>query len=548
MDLLSLISSVDMFGVEYSISIFSKKEYKSIYGSVLTIILLALAIYKIVVLISQTINKTNFTVVEEKDTLSGETQNLTDYILTFCVHSQDKDCFTFDSLMSSVSSSDRELKGVYNETMSEQTDYYCISYDLSNWTLSAGKVESGVTKDTEYFTLGIWSFPLELTTDALYLYIDEVFIKRTDYYNPVHHKNFVINMIASTSQIASLYLQSVDVTYKNSYNFGFFKYEPTSTKRYTSYHSNTLSVSSLQSETLTNVLMAIYHSDWVTTYIFSGFDLDTVLSDFGGYLNTCFVVLSFIGTFINNYLLQNYVSTNLNRKIIDDDDLLEIKVGEDSIKNYDTNKNFNIGISSETQNLNLGRKRNDIADTNKRRLVKNTARSNEVDCLNLESNQISNEEQNDSKLIIGANKKRVINSNPIEEQIEERDENDNEMFKLYKYECDEICAKINSEDELYNQLYSKEISDSEKEKIKVKINDKLFEERMDFSYFYIIFKELKILELLLLKSDNIGPFFEYNKHTLDFNKLTALVENKQTRNKLFSSRLYKEYALQKCII
>ena len=546
MDLLSLISSVDMFGVEYSISIFSKKEYKSIYGSVLTIILLALAIYKIVVLISQTINKTNFTVVEEKDTLSGEVQNLTDYFVTFCVHQTDKDSFRFDEIMSSAS--DKALAGVYNETMSEQTDYYCISYDLSNWTLSAGKVESGVTKDTEYFTLGIWSFPLELTTDALYLYIDEVFIKRTDYYNPVHHKNFVINMIASTSQIASLYLQSVDVTYKNSYNFGFFKYEPTSTKRYTSYHSNTLSVSSLQSETLTNVLMAIYHSDWVTTYIFSGFDLDTVLSDFGGYLNTCFVVLSFIGTFINNYLLQNYVSTNLNRKITDDDDLLEIKVGEDSIKNYDTNKNFNIGISSETQNLNLGRKRNDIADSNKRRLVKNTTRSNEVDCLNLESNQISNEEQNDSKLIIGANKKRVINSNPIEEQIEERDENDNEMFKLYKYECDEICAKINSEDELYNQLYSKEISDSEKEKIKVKINDKLFEERMDFSYFYIIFKELKILELLLLKSDSIGPFFEYNKHTLDFNKLTALVENKQTRNKLFSSRLYKEYALQKCII
>ena len=73
------------------------------------------------------------------------------------------------------------------------------------------------------------------------------------------------------------------------------------------------------------------------------------------------------------------------------------------------------------------------------------------------------------------------------------------MFKLYKNECDKIINKINNEDELYNSLSNKKISITEKENIRKRINERLFGKTVDYSNLYIIFKELKLLELLLIK-------------------------------------------------
>ena len=71
---------------------------------------------------------------------------------------------------------------------------------------------------------------------------------------------------------------------------------------------------------------------------------------------------------------------------------------------------------------------------------------------------------------------------------------------------------------------------------------------MDFSNLYLIFKELKLLELLILKPDDAKFFNEYKNKFMDFTKLMILVDNKNIQEKIFSSRLYKEYALNKCII
>ena len=122
------------------------------------------------------------------------------------------------------------------------------------------------------------------------------------------------------------------------------------------------------------------------------------------------------------------------------------------------------------------------------------------------------------------------------------------MFKLYKDECDIISDEINNKDELYNSLYNKENNDEEKENIKNKINERLFEKLMDYSNLYIIFKELKLLELLVLKPDDAKFFNEYKNKFMDFNKLMILTENKKIKKKIFSSKLYKEYALSKCNI
>ena len=122
------------------------------------------------------------------------------------------------------------------------------------------------------------------------------------------------------------------------------------------------------------------------------------------------------------------------------------------------------------------------------------------------------------------------------------------MFKLYKDECNKISDKINNENKLYNILYNKEISDIEKENIRNKINERIFEKFMDYSNLYVIFKELKLLELLVLTPDNIKFFNEYKNKLMDLNKLMILIDNKKIQGKIFSSSLYKEYAIRKCII
>ena len=59
---------------------------------------------------------------------------------------------------------------------------------------------------------------------------------------------------------------------------------------------------------------------------------------------------------------------------------------------------------------------------------------------------------------------------------------------------------------------------------------------------------MKLLELLVLKPDDAKFFNEYKNKFMDFNKLMILTENKKIQEKIFSSKLYKEYALKKCNI
>ena len=95
MKLLFLLRYIDIFSVRFNAAIFSQKEYKTLYGSILTIIFFVLSIYKLESIISQAINKTNFAVTQEKDILSGENQNISTFYLTACAGSKDNDTFYF---------------------------------------------------------------------------------------------------------------------------------------------------------------------------------------------------------------------------------------------------------------------------------------------------------------------------------------------------------------------------------------------------------------------------------------------------------------------
>ena len=552
MKLLFRFKYIDIFSVRYNVAIFSQKEFKTLHGSILTIILFALAVYKLESLISQIINKTNYTVTEEKDILSGDEQIISTYYFTACAATTDNNTFAFFPL---VNENGTEIKAEYNETFSKKMGQNCYSYNLTNLIMSAGTAQSGFYDDIKCLQGMIFEDIDKMKIDSLTFYIDETYVKRSEYYNPVHLKNYRIfdDNISKNSQTLIIYLQTIQVKYKNIYNFGFLKYESISSQNYTSYYSNILTSSyDMEEENIFQIIsLLIYHSDWITTYTFSGFELDSMLSEFGGYINVCFIILKFIGEFINSYLLHKYIFSEI-KKGINYDNLLSDKLKKASKINNDKNRNlkmkkYNTSVTHALNEKTIIGRINDFNHGNYQivKIQKNSTINNQHSLINQSSIEIKDY----SKMIIDANNKRLINKNFIKKPIEETDPKLNEkMIKLYKDECDMISDEISNKDELYNSLFNKEINDIEKDYIRNKITERLFKKLMDYSNLFIIFKELKLLELLVLKPDDAKFFNKYKNKSLDFNKLMVLLDNKKIQEKIFSSKLYKEYALNKCII
>ena len=546
MKLLFYFKYIDVFSVEFNATIFSQKEYKTFYGSILTIIFFVLVVYKLEIILSQAITKSNFTVLEEKDILSGKNQIISSFYITACAGPNDNNTFIFLPLITENGS---EIPVKYNETVSKKIGEHCYSYNLSDSIISAGTTQSGFVDGLKSFQSIIFEDVSEVKTDGLTFFIDETFIKRSDYYSPLNSKNFkiIVDGISENSQLLSIYLQTIQVKHKNSYSFGFIKYEPISSYNYTSYYSNTLTTSyNFGIEDIFQTMaLVVYHSDWIITYTFSGFELDSAISELGGYINIWFMMLSLIGKILNNYLFQKHILREIN-KGINYDNLLNNKKKETS-----KNKNLKFAKSIDIRHIYKERNSfggiNDINDNNYNRIKLPVSSTTNFSYLPINPSNIT--DQYDSKVIIRASNKKLINPIPIKEPIEEKNGKINEeTFKLYKRECDKIYDEINNEDELYNSLFIPEISDTEKENVRKKINERLFEKTMDFSNLYLIFKELKLLELLILKPDDAKFFNEYKNKFMDFTKLMILVDNKNIQEKIFSSRLYKEYALNKCII
>ena len=68
----------------------------------------------------------------------------------------------------------------------------CYSYNLTNSIISAGTSQSGFVDDLISLQTLIFEDVNEAKTDGLTFLIDETFIKRSNYYNPIHSKNYQI--------------------------------------------------------------------------------------------------------------------------------------------------------------------------------------------------------------------------------------------------------------------------------------------------------------------------------------------------------------------
>ena len=125
--------NIDMFGVGFIPTLFSQKRYKTICGAVLTLILAILSLYKLIIILTDAIYKTNFSVTEEKDILNGEDQIISSFYLTVCVDKLNNDVLVFDDMQS------REIKisPSYNQIFSKLNDESCYTYNLTNLIISS---------------------------------------------------------------------------------------------------------------------------------------------------------------------------------------------------------------------------------------------------------------------------------------------------------------------------------------------------------------------------------------------------------------------------
>ena len=77
--------------------------------------------------------------------------------------------------------------------------------------------------------------------NSLTFLIDEIFIKRLDYKNPIRKKTneiYLGQILKSSNTVFKIYLETIQIKHKNNYNFGFVNYEKIKIKNYTSYVSN----------------------------------------------------------------------------------------------------------------------------------------------------------------------------------------------------------------------------------------------------------------------------------------------------------------------
>ena len=575
---LLLIKFLDLFGAKYEPRIFSKNKYKSVYGAILSILLYILIIYKIYQILQIIISKTDYSVTIENSILDGENQILGPFYLTFCINVSINNSYIF-SPMKDYNNKTAYL--IYNKSNSDFFGLNCYSYNLNKLELSA-KSELG---DYNKNIFGIIKKEYFTKNEELYFLPDFKYVQRSDYHNPLRSKNFntVIKKINNINKI-DIYLQTIQIIHKNTIDFGFKSFEFINSQNYTSYsHSITKNTENnyYQNNNEDNVIkIRIFHSDIITTYIFTGFKLDQLISNIGGYISCWMLILNLIGQKINNIFLNKEILKELNKK-----DKTKIKFIHMGNTDFYKNKTSNL-ISSLISKNNL---QIDVESRSPKRKISVNINNTFIKKIKFAENNSSSQDKspinnlNDSNklfllqplpflkninpIVLKERKKSKFNSfnlnkdnisnclsnskfeiQKIEQEIKNSTIIERKNYSEFKKECNDILNMIYNKNDFYKDYNQRgtaiEIDDNQKEKFATK----LFRNFMDYGMIFNCMKELKILELILLDETNAKLFMEQKDYIYDLNKLIILSDNKKLQPKLFSSMKNKEYALKQCII
>jgi len=540
----SLISKIDLFGVNYTPTLFSNHKNKSIIGAFLTIILIFLAIAKITFTIFHIINKDKFTYKHEILTDIDNYINVSSFYISICADdtfSVTNNLITHNITQENFSSSS-EAEYIPRDNI---TGYECLKYDLENFTLKDSDLEINQTSiyymfrveknDTNSF------FNLRFDFPKIYTSIE-------NYEHPIGNRTVhaFINSAYSKGKALKIYLDKLQVKYQNSYGFGIFK-EPISVKNYSILNSyeiqDNLGIFSYYGYNT----IEVFYSGWTQSFTFIGYDIEEEISSIGGFLNVCFVILGFIGGAINKIFLTYSIKRNLQT---------DFKASfTDNISNKTNKNNFN----STSQNNNLiGNSSSHINGlSNFKEISKNIFGSNSNQIIHFNINNKLNENTNtNTNGNLNTNTFNEINDNKInkKEYIKKpilinirtfnNNNNNNNNIKL-ENDIEKKCTFFKNEINGINNInirkvdstFSRNIHFTSKRFIVSEVNQ--FLNSMDYGLIYNLIKDVILLEFLVLSPRNAKLF--YQLRTAPFN----LFELDERLSNISNSKEYKVLADEK---
>ena len=319
--------SIDFFGVNLSMNFLKREKYKSIFGSFLSLALIAYIISKFYSFTIKTINKENFTQTNNNYYEDNEI-NLKNYefILCFTQHLSDYSFVKFSDYFKVVDSKNNfEIDdcNILNIQILEKFKNTPIKDTLPNNCLCGRpKNDLFIFSDVIKAKMTVYSlsvFPKDklFTVDYANMFIHN--LHKNTYFD--YSKKDPINLFLTTilikpqliTQIYTLYFDTIK--YSEIIDFDIFYYKNTDYQDYTltsNARSTGETISNEDKLTKPFLQYNFFAENNIRKYDITLLSMDNILASFNGVFQVLSMLLGFIGNFYNNIFFKkdfkNYIS------------------------------------------------------------------------------------------------------------------------------------------------------------------------------------------------------------------------------------------------
>ena len=299
---------LDLFGTIYLPSLFYQNEQKSIYGSVLTLFLFLIIFIKITLIIYRLIIKDHYSLKINTFNDQEIPIKLNNFSIAIC---SDNNFSIQDNIKYNSFSLSNNSKNIYSDPKLIKHENFneCINYDLNNTNLEDSDDPRKIVFASTFFEI------INNNTNSFFdikILLPFIYPSITNYYNPLKKrvKILYINESSTRSKTINIYLSKLQIIYKNNFIFDF----KNESEDYVIIEKTEISDNEEFLDSIGNNYIHIYYSGWRTQYIFKGYDLDSDISSFGGFINFYFFIFNLIGRITNSFLMYNTIKSNLSKR------------------------------------------------------------------------------------------------------------------------------------------------------------------------------------------------------------------------------------------
>ena len=546
-----LASKLDLFGVKFNPTLFSQDKNKSLTGAFLTFILLLLALTKIGLTIYHIIKKDKFTYKHETFVDIDNYFNISKFYIAICAD----DTFSVINNLVTHNISQENFssysEGEYVER--NENGYECLNYTLDNFILKDTDIES-----EQIYIYYMFKVEKNETNSFFNLRFDfpKYYPSISDYNNPLGKRigHAFINSAYTKGKTLKIYLDKLQVKHQNRYGFGIFN-APIQTENYSVVNSyeveDNLGIFGYYGYST----IEIFYTGWIQSYTFIGYDIEEEISSIGGFLNVCFVLLSFIGAITNQCFLEASIKKNLKS-----DFKADFKKNHSVNKNIEGKNNSNNNCNSQfisnsgnnlfgnsTLNSGFPKLNQNIVNSLHFHLNNTTTNTNINENTHIETN-----ENNINKDFPFFQKSQLINIKSFNTQ--DKTNNNTKVFeKKITFPNNIIYNKFDNEYNIrkVDSALSKSIHFTSKRFIVSEVTQ--FLRTMDYGIIYKIIKDVILLEFLTLSPRKAKIFYQlrnapFNLFELDEQLANLSNSSSSSENLLLLDENFKLELFENCIL